>query len=720
MVIEEKVHPLKALKINKVILISTYNILIGAYMDFDITQQRDVNRVFSFYNVLKIISNLDKYREWVKSYHQIEDDSFLVDGYKFFTEVVISNLLDAFHECSAFDFEDDMAYYRANSVGVYIHDIPNTSEKTIFVKNLWNRLKSINEQSSWDDIANYWTNAQDVFTLFDSIFLEDVIPGKIPNKNLALKIVTILDIHIHFNDLSRGVPFAYPMPLLETDFSDERLNKSFNGYSFCLQYLWYVLLGREKFESTCLKRLHQSTELYTQEAIEELKNESHLFDDLIERFSVINEREPSDISVSPTQVKWKCLDRFFESINEEIVGPLENEYNIQPFDAMLLLKESFNKNKLSLLLRRDTVSTPEYLLDNSTPELKVRMLDSYFYWEMIYKLDCHQVIRDGISAFNALLMGAIQSKNLHKTNERVEVLRIKHPVKYTNGHAYSYAVLIENYGLFSDFSVWYVFFNCATDYSGYGGTLHQRAEVVIEHYAKQDAINIQEFVIDKEFFQDYLDKGIMSIIQRIRNEASIISEQTKGTPIESIAKKVKEEIQKLQVENPKQLEKNLVNLIFSIRALVPDIDENKLIIDKIDEISECRVVEDKIAMIETVILLIPTLSLNQKLDDIKKDTEYIRGRIDQLLESIDEIRISLEPGVQESIQVTVGASVGGTGTQHVITIPIKSISYYEIEEDIRKYSDKCENIASFPKKLKAKIWDYIRKNPDKLDKQLDD
>lgn len=64
------------------------------------------------------------------------------------------------------------------------------------------------------------------------------------------------------------------------------------------------------------------------------------------------------------------------------------------------------------------------------------------------------------------------------------VSRFKHPVTGVPGCDYSYGIRNQAFGSFgfTDYSGWLIFFDCATDYSGFGASLHGQAEVFIEKF----------------------------------------------------------------------------------------------------------------------------------------------------------------------------------------------------------------------------------------------
>ena len=193
----------------------------------------------------------------------------------------------------------------------------------------------------------------------------------------------------------------------------------------------------------------------------------------------------------------------------------------------------------------------------------------------------------------------------------------------------------------------------------------------------------------------------------LKETAKIAYEKAKGTPAEEIAQLVNKDIQKWDVNNQEQMETNLNNLIFSLKMQVPNVSENEPIISKIDEIKSCTKVEDQIAILTMLIPLIPTMAIPTRLDNINEKMSF-------LISSINEMKISMKPAIKEEIQVTVGISGFGSGIQKVITIPIQEISYSELQEDLKMYSNSMLDIVKIPSRLKDKILGYIKKNGDKL------
>lgn len=193
-------------------------------------------------------------------------------------------------------------------------------------------------------------------------------------------------------------------------------------------------------------------------------------------------------------------------------------------------------------------------------------------------------------------------------------------------------------------------------------------------------------------------------VSRLKKISKSTYEKAKGSPSEDVARLVNENIQGWNVSDQKQMDTSLDNLIFILKMLVPNVPENEPLISKIDEIKNHTKVEDLVAIVTTIILLIQTVSIVGSINE----------KIDDLILSVKEMKISLKPGIREEIQVTVGLSGFGSGLQRIITIPIKEISYSELQDDLQKCSDKMMDVTMLPSRLKDRIEKYFKKNGRKL------
>ena len=102
--------------------------------------------------------------------------------------------------------------------------------------------------------------------------------------------------------------------------------------------------------------------------------------------------------------------------------------------------------------------------------------------------------------------------------------------------------------------------------------------------------------------------------------------------------------------------------------------------------------------------------INAQSIGIKADLIDIKTGITEIKNNVDDLILSLKPGINEDLVITVGAEIYGTGVQRVITIPLKEISYGDLKKDIESIKDKSNlKLKDLPSKLAKKIKDYLTK-----------
>ena len=430
-------------------------------------ESQDADDFFSYCNILNIVTDLTSFKKWLKDYHGLEEYNELLDGYVFFLNTCFRGLIDTIILENSFGIEEDYVFYRARFVGIDINDIPNTCEKIIFIKNIWEKTKKIRNSTSWDEITVFIKDIVDLLKSFWKIYDSCIVPVNGLPKNYALNSATILKTYIFLNDLKHGVPLAYKMvPILKSDITEKQADRSYLGYVYTLQYLWYILLGEQKFLNSSLKNLHLAHEIYPLEAGEKF----------------------SWFGFKPARCKndcWVSLDRFYGIIKSEIIKHLEDELkknsNFNNLLDALLVCQKFDKNLIEDYLVKYKLKDPEYLSKEDKKSV-YKKLDYYFMWYEVDVLDGSKIsVFNGVPAFTSILIGNIEKKRRLVNEEEIFVLRFKHRVGEKR-YDYSYGILIEAFGSFgiSDYSGWLIFLDCATDGSGFGGSLHYGAETCIE------------------------------------------------------------------------------------------------------------------------------------------------------------------------------------------------------------------------------------------------
>lgn len=299
--------------------------------------KKRADEIFSFLNILKISSQVTKFQYWLKKHHNTVKDKEIFEGYRFFIDSCIRGLLYKIYTDDSLELNEDYTLYRAHYVGVPIDEIPNTCEKIIFIKNIWQLTKNIRKSRNWDELDQNIRNLQSFYKCFDSIYKKYVLVlKKNLNKNEALKLSSIFRVYVYFNDARRGIPLAYLInPILKSTANKKYLEKVYIGYMYTLQYVWFILLGKE-FEKCPLKDLHSAE-------------------------------------------NWHDLDNFYVRIRENVIFPLREKSGIKNFalEPLLVIKKKLKKDTFGDFLRKDKLIEPEYLKAKYNEELIKKKLDLF-------------------------------------------------------------------------------------------------------------------------------------------------------------------------------------------------------------------------------------------------------------------------------------------------------------------------------------------------------
>jgi len=625
-----------------------------------IENNQDLDKLYSFLSILKIVSKTDNFRSWLREYHHLESDEHLFKGYQFFVDVVISNIIDGVEINHAFGLEEDYTLFRAGFHGMMLDDIPTSCEKTRLLKNLWFHYRSLRKCQNYRQISKRLNKKNEpVFSIFDSIFNSSIFsPNGITVEQILLK-ETILNALVYLNDTSRGRPNAYPGPLISSFVDENNYCQVFPGYLYTLQYLWYNLLNREDFLKSSISQMHNAVELFDFEDTEE---------DYLQDFDPV-EKE--------VYFNWQALDSFFAKINKEIVE--KKEYKCYPG---LLFKKEFSNSCLNTLMNLVKIQEPKFLKFYSNRADLEKRLDSFFYWHDIDVLDTNKIhVFNGASAFISVLIGEVEKYGIFHIEDTVIVARIKHPVSYKKNDL-SYAILLRSGGIITDTSGWLIFLDCGTDYSGTGGYLTHQIETFLTKYERDKKIQIQEISISSDDFLQYLkQKRLPSKIRDIQNETDEI---IRLTGIDTTQFLFYQEIKNLEGLDLKKISELIEKIVFFLRIIIPDKPEHSLIIQKLQNISNLNEISDKLESISSILPFIPQIVTNENIQRIES--------------RLDEIEIKIRPTLSGKFIVTSGVEFMGTGIKYEVEMPLANADYSEMIKLTRKGSIKIKEI---PEKIKG-------------------
>ena len=479
-----------------------------------------------------LCSDADEFQLWLKRYPEL-DQNTIFPGYKFFINLIAVMFVDSFVRDNPFDLSEDASFYSAISRGIPLEDIPNNCEKVIFLKNLWKNFESINSSKNWGELKDNLHKSKEVISFFNKIYgnLKIETEKVIPEKEL-LPFVIKKNAVIYLNDISHGVPNGAIATIIPPFCREPEA--TFDGYVYSLEYLWFKLLGHDKFSQSPAKELHNVKKMLKPKEISE-------------SIAEFNEFHEDDPEAQEWHIYHNALDSFFGKIYEKEIEPLDNQ--IKRNDISFTVSKKIDKKTIKFLLDKKLISNPEYLTNETNEDLIFKKLDYFFEWCPFSVLDSEKSYDySGVYGFITFLTGLSTSKKISKDN-LIRVLRIRHLVRESDGYFYSYAILNDCYFFGGHEAGWIIFLTCATDYSGHGGTMHELAELYIEEYEKKGKLLVKQVDVDEKIFRKYL-------IKELGDHPRILEEGDELTPDEVIEsyQKMVSTYQELitNIENQKQ------------------------------------------------------------------------------------------------------------------------------------------------------------------------
>jgi hypothetical protein len=485
----------------------------------------------SFYYILQKASDVDGFLNWLRDYHCISATGKLLAGYKFLLGSIFKGFLNEIYVNTALELSEDEAIFRAQFKGVPLRDTPNTCEKTILLKRIWTHGRAVSKAKTWPDIRETTRQMKVDLDIFRQL-IEGHCRTTTPfDKEYVIQAIASDRIFTFLNDTSHDIPLAeLTFPSIEQTATEKYLADAFPGYVYGLQYLWYSTLGNEEFGHTCAKDLHLA--LDEEEVKKHPRPKSH-FEEMLEngeKLGFLTKAEKVDKSdldeelkgcieaikrdSPPRSERWAALDRFYRPIQDEIVKPREAKLQIALGMSHLLVLEEYTKDLLKDLLDSNRVTQPDYLTKNDDNSHKKR-LSLAMLWYDVNVLDTQSLlVFNGVPAFASTLLGSVELAKAFRSKEPVKAIVFKHPAGMENQFNYSFGIFIQAYSStgISDYSGWLIFFDCATDHSGFGGSLLGFAKATIQIAQEKGPICLNEVVVEKELFKEYLKEHSVSSV----------------------------------------------------------------------------------------------------------------------------------------------------------------------------------------------------------------
>lgn len=489
-----------------------------------------IDKVLASLNILRIVSNSVDLRTWLREYHGISNFDELLEGYKLFLIAAFKFVLHAVATDYALGLkEDDVLFRVIYYVDVNLEDVPHTCEKTVFLKNIWNLSRKIRRAKSWDELDKALRELRPLFEIFDYLYRKARVTRKISKKE-ALKGITLLYANTFFVDSSNGFPSGLTLrPSTTSTITWKYLNQNFKGYAYTLEFLFFNLLDRDTFEQLKLKEMHNPSKVFSRKT-KENPSWKILLPELLEEESA-------------SSAEWYALDNFYKLIKNKIINPFEAKLGrALVFNPLFILAPgSVDKSVFKSLLSKRNLENPQYLYIRDKESLK-KKLDFHLLWYKVYVLDGSSVIFSGVPAFIPTLLGLVELNKRYGSDAKVKVKIFKHP-RAPDENFYSFAVLVPAFSsFFADLSGWLVYYDCATDFSGFGGSLFMQAKIHIDDLKSKDLIEVEEISVDKETFEEYLkERSYASVFDTIVLKEEIFPRERARVSYSEIKRRLKEE-----------------------------------------------------------------------------------------------------------------------------------------------------------------------------------
>jgi HEAT repeat protein len=208
-----------------------------------------------------------------------------------------------------------------------------------------------------------------------------------------------------------------------------------------------------------------------------------------------------------------------------------------------------------------------------------------------------------------------------------------------------------------------------------------------------------------------LDRNLKAIIEEIQEKAKNTYKQSQGTVTEEIAYSVCREVQKWEMGSPEEMTQKVEDIAYVLKKKIGYVPENEYVLNKIEAMRYERNLVKQYEALLFVIEQIPTITVvpeDAVIDKINKVGQELGTKLDGLSQEMNEIRISLSPGITQEIEISSGIEIAGTGAALITTIPLQEIPYAELKEDLQRIKGKhISKLSELPKRLANKIKGYL-------------
>lgn len=447
------------------------------------------SQIFPSLNALEILGDTDAFTAWMHKKHSDKSMDEIFEGYKFSIECCLMAFLDGIECDTSLGIKSDFRLNRAMNNSISLHQLENSCEKTIFLKNINPFVKNILRAELWDvvvkEVEKFQNNILYRFIEIDNLCSNTKKKVKV-DISVAKKLRLIDFVQTFLVQMGNFTPIAYFTHLSYYErLSKERRDRCFEGYKYAIQFLLFEILGEGKFNETSLIHMHKADSWYDFKYIDDGESDDTLSSLLNRRFNLEEQT---------------CFDSYFWRITDEITSPLQEEYGfeIHRIDSYFNFNNAnYNKNRhFSDLLNSEELT---YQPNFSNGE---GMLHKLYWYSIDITHDFHSPMLSPTISLCTKIAGSIELYNSKNSEiEGVFVVKFTHP-RGDERNDYSYGILIDSSrSLYS--SGWAIYYDICNNFTG-AASEYNRIESLILN--KKDRINLIEITISHSEFRDFINK----------------------------------------------------------------------------------------------------------------------------------------------------------------------------------------------------------------------
>ncbi len=459
-----------------------------------------VDGIYSSLAIFTIGSDIDSFQVWLKKEHDKVLDKKMLHGYKFFLETAFSTFFESLAENKSFKLSESYLFQRALSeifhIAKFPVDGPDKCEKAIFLKNIYQCYAPINQSKQLVELLK---NLLHFKVKVSTPFLELLEPlirtqrkGKIDEQEYK-RLLLIDNLFFLYNQINNNGPAGQQRALLKGYWIEKtKLDSCFEGYKYCLQYLWSQVLTESEYRNSKVSLLHEASSWKNYKMRNSARKNASAISRMLGEYFEIEEQT--------------CLDAYFYWVQKEIVEPLEAKYGEEIMD----LKKHLNLKIPPTLNLKEKFK--HFFLLKTAREMTIKLsqeekIETQLYWFPVEIIDSRRTpMFNTVSAFITLLAGSAALRGSEDYFERIKVCRIVTSVG-RNKNDYSYGLLLDTKASAGHYDAgWLLYYDCCGDYSGFSGSQYRRIEKAIERYLKQGAIELRELKIRKSDLEKYVQE----------------------------------------------------------------------------------------------------------------------------------------------------------------------------------------------------------------------